>query len=103
MAIIADKPSPVHPGRLLRMVLAESGVTQSGLARAIGVTHSKVNEICQGKRGISAEMAVRFGKALNTGPQVWLNAQKNWELSQVDQSKTKNIRSIIVGDKRLAA
>jgi len=42
-----------------------------------------INEICRGKRGISAEMAMKLSKALGGGPQFWLNLQNNWEISQI--------------------
>jgi addiction module HigA family antidote len=53
-----------------------------------------VNEICRGKRGISAEMAVKLSKALGGSPQFWLNLQNNWELSQLNYSHFKNIDPI---------
>jgi addiction module HigA family antidote len=53
-----------------------------------------VNEICRGKRGISAEMAVKLSLALGASPQFWLNLQKNWELSQVDRKAIRRIKPI---------
>jgi len=53
-----------------------------------------INEICRGKRGISAEMAMKLSKALGGSPQFWLNLQNNWELSRLNHSKFENISSI---------
>jgi hypothetical protein len=53
-----------------------------------------VNEICRGKRGISAEMAVKLSLALGASPQFWLNLQKNWELSQVNIKAVGRIKPI---------
>ncbi len=56
--------TPVHPGEVLKDELEEMSLTQVALARHIGVLPKTVNEICCGKRGISAEMAVKLSKAL---------------------------------------
>lgn len=74
----------VHPGEVLQDELEELEVTQSALANHIGVLPKTINEICRGKRGISAEMAVKLGRSLGGSPQFWLNLQNNWELSQLD-------------------
>jgi len=81
----ANIPS-VHPGMVLQDDLDEIGVTQTELAAHIGVLPKTINEICRGKRGISAEMAWKLSQALGASPNFWLNLQNNWELTQV---KTK--------------
>lgn len=86
--------TPVHPGEVLKDELEEINLKQSTLARHIGVLPKTVNEICRGKRGISAEMAVKLSKALGGSPQFWLNLQNNWELSQLNYSNFKNIEPI---------
>ena len=52
------------------------------------------NEICRGKRGINADMAMKLSKALGGSPQFWLNLQNNWELSRLNSSNFENISSI---------
>ncbi len=84
----------VHPGLVLKDELEERGLTQTQLARHIGVLPKTINEICRGKRGISAEMAVQLSLALGASPGFWLNLQKNWELSQVDEKRFQGIRNI---------
>jgi addiction module HigA family antidote len=74
--------------------LEERGIAQSALATHIGVLSKTVNEICRGKRGISAEMAVKLSLALGASPQFWLNLQKNWELSQVNRRTMRRIKPI---------
>lgn len=86
--------TPVHPGEVLQDELNEVCISQSALADHIGVLPKTVNEICRGKRGISAGMAMKLSKALGGAPQFWLNLQNNWELSQVDESKIKKIKPI---------
>jgi antitoxin HigA-1 len=95
MGLKADFIIKVHPGEILQMMLDQTGVTQTKLAEHIGVTQSKVSEICTGRRGISAEMAVKLAKAFGQDPLFWLDAQQRWELSQIDQSRFKIKRLVI--------
>jgi addiction module HigA family antidote len=87
-------PIAVHPGDILREMLDEHGVTQISLAAHLDTDVARVNEICRRRRGISAQMAVMLGKAFGTSPGLWLNLQKNWELSQVDRQAAKHVRPI---------
>ena len=86
--------TPVHPGEVLQDELEEINMTQSALAKHIGVLPKTINEICRGKRGISAEMAMKLSKALGGNPQFWLNLQNNWEISQLDATAFKEIKYI---------
>jgi addiction module HigA family antidote len=88
--------TPIHPGEVLKDELEEIGFTQSALAKHIGVLPKTINEICRGKRGISAEMALKLSKALGGSPQFWLNLQNNWEISQIDDSAFEDIRQVAV-------
>ena len=76
----------VHTGEIVLEVLEEHAVSQAQLARHVKMDPSKINEICKGRRGISAEMAVIFGKVFGISAATWMNLQKNWELSQVKVS-----------------
>jgi addiction module HigA family antidote len=86
--------TPVHPGAVLKDELDEVGLTQSALAKHIGVLPKTINEICRGKRGISAEMAMKLSKALGGVPQFWLNLQNNWEISQIDKTAFEHIKHV---------
>ena len=86
--------TPVHPGEVLKDELDEINLTQSALAKHIGVLPKTINEICRGKRGISAEMAMKLSKALGGSPQFWLNLQNNWEISQLDESVFEDIEPV---------
>jgi addiction module HigA family antidote len=86
--------TPVHPGEVLQDELEEVGLTQSALAYHIGVLPKTINEICRGKRGISAEMAMKLSKALGGSAQFWLNLQNNWEISQIDETAFENIKHV---------
>jgi addiction module HigA family antidote len=85
------QPTAVHPGKVLLDELVEIQINQSTLAAHIGVLPKTINEICRGKRGISAEMAHKLSRALGASPEFWLNLQLNWELSQVAPDSFKTI------------
>ena len=77
----------VHPGQVLKDELDELGISQSALAGHIGVLPKTINEICRGKRGISAEMAWKLSRSLGASPNFWMNLQDNWELAEVSQGR----------------
>ncbi len=74
--------SPFHPGVFLRRLLQEHEITQTRLARHIGVEIGVVNQICNERRGISAAMATRLSRALGTSPHLWLNLQTAYDLGR---------------------
>ncbi len=73
---------PIHPGIILtEEFLDPLGITQTALARHLEVPTRRINEICRGRRAISAETAWLFAQAFETTPQFWLNAQAIYELA----------------------
>ena len=72
---------PTHPGEmLLKEFLEPLGVSQRQFAVHLGWTYARLNEIVNGRRGVTAESALAFGEALRTGPELWLNLQRDWDL-----------------------
>jgi addiction module HigA family antidote len=84
----------VHPSRVLDDELEERGLSQAQLARHLHILPKTINEICRGKRGISAEMAMMLSRALGASPGFWLNLQKNWELGRIDATPMRKIERI---------
>jgi antitoxin HigA-1 len=75
MRIPADRP-PTPPGEiLLEEFLKPIGMTQAELAERIGVSYVRLNEIINGRRGVTPSTALRLAKALGTTPEFWLNGQ----------------------------
>ena len=75
------KLPPIHPGEILLHDFMEPlGLTQSGLARAIGVTPIRVNHIVRGQRGITADTALRLARYFDTRPGWWLDLQSHYDL-----------------------
>ncbi|MCE2493009.1 MAG: HigA family addiction module antidote protein [Alphaproteobacteria bacterium] len=75
---------PVHPGEVLRDELDELGLSANALAKALGVPVNRVTMILNGRRGVSADTALRLARYFGTTPQLWLNSQKTWELRQAE-------------------
>lgn len=72
---------PIHPGEvLLTEFLEPLGVTQHRLAIAVGVPPRRINEIVHGKRGISADTALRLSRFFGTTDRFWLNLQSRYDL-----------------------
>jgi len=65
---------------LLKEFLEPLEVTQKEFAEHLGWTYARLNEIVNGRRGITAESALALADALKTGPEFWLNLQRNWDL-----------------------
>jgi len=75
--------TPVHPGEILAEEFLEPmGLTQTALAEHLDVPVRRINEICRGRRAVSAETAWLFAQAFGTSPQFWLNLQSLYELSR---------------------
>ena len=78
---VQDKLQPVHPGEVLQEEFLEPmGLSQSKVALAIGVHPRRINEIVLGKRGITADTALRLAKFFGTSAELWLGLQKDYEL-----------------------
>ncbi|GAB3284009.1 HigA family addiction module antitoxin [Parasphingorhabdus pacifica] len=74
---------PVHPGEVLAEEYLEPlGVTQHRLAVAVGVPPRRINEIVHGKRGISADTALRLARYFGTSEGFWLNLQIRYDLER---------------------
>jgi addiction module HigA family antidote len=81
MIMLPKNRPPTHPGKmLLHEFLEPMGVSQRQFAAHLGWTYARLNEIVNGRRGVSAESALAFGEALRTGPEFWLNLQRDWDL-----------------------
>jgi addiction module HigA family antidote len=75
--------APVHPGEILtHEYLDPLGVTQHRLAVAIGVPPRRINEIVHGKRGITADTALRLARFFGTSERFWLNLQSRYDLER---------------------
>ncbi|MEO5622413.1 MAG: HigA family addiction module antitoxin [Dokdonella sp.] len=90
----------IHPGEvLLEEFLTPMGISQNALARAAGVPPRRINEIVLGKRGVTADSAVRLAAALGTSERFWLGLQADFDLEEAHRALGNAVRNI----ERLAA
>lgn len=92
---ITDKIPPIHPGEVLMEDFIKGfEITQNKLAVAIGVPPRRINEIVHGKRGISADTALRLGRYFGVSAQFWLNLQTRYELDLAEDRAAEQIAAI---------
>jgi len=73
----------IAPGEiLLEEYLKPMGIGQVEAARRLGISLNRLNEIVLGKRGITADTALRLSRLLKTSPQLWMRLQADWDLHQ---------------------
>lgn len=86
---------PIHPGEVLMQDFIEGfGITQNRLAVAIGVPPRRINEIVHGKRGISADTAIRLARYFGTSEEFWMNLQSHYELRVERRALQQTLESI---------
>ena len=85
--IITRDPSwlgpAIHPGEMLNEeYLKPMGLTQAEAARQLGMSLNRLNELVLGKRGITADTALRLARRFKTTPQLWMHLQADWDLHE---------------------
>jgi addiction module HigA family antidote len=89
------KRKPTHPGEILNEeFLKPLEISQTELAEALGTTFRTINEIVNGKRNLSSEMAVKFAKYFGTSPELWFNLQNQYDIYVVSKSLNKQLNQI---------
>lgn len=84
----------IHPGEFLAEILSELGLSQAQFARAIGVSPMRVSHVIHGTRPVTAELALRFGRALGQSPQYWLNLQAAYDLKGAEAAIGKQLQAV---------
>jgi addiction module HigA family antidote len=86
--------APVHPGVVLKgLYLEPMEMTITQAAGKLGVARKTLSQLVNGRMGVSAEMAIRLSKALNTTPQLWMNMQQGYDL-WIAEKKANNLHVI---------
>ena len=95
MVRIPTNRTPTHPGEmLLEEFLNPMGLTQRKLADAIHVPYQRVNDIVNGRRGITPSTALRLAKYFNMTPDFWMNVQLRWDMYFAQQDEIKVLETI---------
>ena len=90
-----NRLKPVHPGEILKHDFMEPfGLSATALAKAVGVTPARINEIVRGRRGITAETALRLARYFRTDARSWMNLQTLYELEVAKQNDADALRAI---------
>lgn len=88
MIRVPTNRTPTHPGEmLLEEFLEPMGITQRELADAIQVPYQRINEIVNGRRGVTPSTALRLAKALGMPADFWINLQLRWDLYFAEQNE----------------
>lgn len=90
-APMVKKLKPVHPGEILREeFMLPLGLSSNALARAVGVTPARINEIARERRGITADTALRLARFFDTSHEFWMNLQAGYDIecAQAEAGKT---------------
>jgi addiction module HigA family antidote len=86
---------PTHPGEmLLEEFLTPMGITQKDLADNIEVPYQRINEIVNGRRGITPSTALRLAKFFDMSADFWMNVQLRWDLYFAQQDENKVLERI---------
>jgi len=94
----------IHPGEFLAEILEDFGVSQAEFARAIGVSPMRISYIVNGRRSVSADIALLFAEAFDQSPEYWLNLQAAYDLKTARKEirpKLKTVRKFVALDPSL--
>lgn len=86
--------TPIHPGDYLAEILEELHISQASFARTIGVSPMRISLVIQGKRPVTAELALLFAKAFEQTPQYWLNLQAGYDIKIAEKNVFSRLDSI---------
>lgn len=91
-----NRMRPIHPGEILREeYLAPLGLSANALARALGVTPARVNDIVRERRGITADTALRLARYFGTDARSWLNLQSAYDLRIAELAHARHIAASV--------
>lgn len=86
---------PVHPGSILRRdVLPALGVPTVAIAKALGISRQHLYDIMNGKKPITAATALRLGRYLGNGPEMWINLQARYDLAVAQRAMADDLQAI---------
>ena len=75
---------PIHPGEYLSEMLEELEIPQQRVARDIGVAPTRIGQVINGQRPITAELALRLGRYFRQSPRFWLNLQARYDMDMTE-------------------
>jgi antitoxin HigA-1 len=83
--------SPVHPGFYLKELLDELKLSQYRLARELGVPAMRINYVVNGRRPVTAELALRLGRYFGQNPRYWMNLQSRYDMDVAEDELSDQV------------
>ena len=95
MVRLPTNREPTHPGEMLSEdFLKPMGLSQQDLARGIRVPYQRINELINGRRGITPGTALRLAKFFGNSPGFWMSLQLRWDLYRAQATEAETLRRI---------
>lgn len=95
--------TPIHPGDVLREELAERSISITELSRKLRVPANRISQLVNRKRAMTADTALRIGKYLGTGPELWMNLQSMYDLDLARREHQKEFDVIPCAEEEVRA
>ncbi|MBW4641429.1 MAG: HigA family addiction module antidote protein [Goleter apudmare HA4340-LM2] len=86
---------PIHPGEVIADILDDLDITTANFAEILGVSNQTIQEVINGQRALTVDIAIRLGKALGNGPRLWLNLQQKVDLWDALQSHKEEYEQVM--------
>ncbi|MFM5979099.1 MAG: HigA family addiction module antitoxin [Sphaerospermopsis kisseleviana] len=89
---------PIQPGEVIADILDDLDVDYNDFAEILGISHQTIQEIINGEKSITVDIAIRLGKALGNGPRLWLNLQQKvdvWDALQSHQEEYNKVMTLV--------
>lgn len=89
---------PIHPGEVIADILDDLDINTANFAEILGVSNQTIQEIINGQKPITVDIAIRLGKALGNGPRLWLNLQQKvdiWDALQSHKEEYEQVMTLV--------
>ncbi|HLO84245.1 MAG TPA: HigA family addiction module antitoxin [Nostocaceae cyanobacterium] len=89
---------PIHPGEVIADILDDLDINTTKFAEILGVSNQTIEEIINGQKSITVDIAIRLGKALGNGPRLWLNLQQKidvWDALQSHKEEYEKVMTLV--------
>lgn len=84
----------IHPGVFLEEILEDLNISQARFAKALHVSPMRISHLVNGSRPVSADMALRLGRALQQSPRYWLNLQADFDIKNAERATGADLEAV---------
>jgi addiction module HigA family antidote len=94
--MVGKRLDPIHPGEILEEeFMRPLGLSANALAKGVDVPVTRISEIVRGRRGVTADTALRFGQFFGTSPELWLGLQAEYDLRTAKRDFGESIKKAV--------